>query len=77
MEMSGQLHAPAALPWCQFDRRLGSPQGRSGGCGEEKDLSPLPGIEPWPSSQYPIAIPSEVTVSMYILFIHDFCSALN
>jgi hypothetical protein len=35
MEVSGQLHAPAALPpgkspWYPLDRRLGGPQSRSG-----------------------------------------------
>jgi len=38
MEVSGQLHAPAALPvgkrpWCPLDRRLGGPQSRYGGGG--------------------------------------------
>jgi hypothetical protein len=50
MEVSGQLHAPAALPprkeplyllyW-----RLGGPQNRSGRSGEEKNSQPLPEIE--------------------------------
>jgi hypothetical protein len=35
MEVSGQLHAPAALlpgkkPWYPLDRKLGGPQSRSG-----------------------------------------------
>jgi hypothetical protein len=43
MEMSGQLHAPAALPpgkdpWHQLDRWLNGPQSRSGRCGKEKIL---------------------------------------
>jgi hypothetical protein len=51
MEVSGQLHAPAALPhgkspWYPLDRRLGGPQSRSGRGGEEKNSQPLPGIEP-------------------------------
>jgi hypothetical protein len=51
MEMSGQLHAPAALhqgksPWYPLDRRLGGPQSRSGRGGEEKNSQPLPGLEP-------------------------------
>jgi hypothetical protein len=42
MEVSGQLHAPAALPpgkspWYPLDRRLGGPQSRSGYGGEEKN----------------------------------------
>jgi hypothetical protein len=45
MEVSGQLHAPAALPPGKdprytLDRRLGGPQSRSGCCGEEKHLAP-------------------------------------
>jgi hypothetical protein len=45
MEMSGQLHAPAALLLgennllCPLDRRLGGPQNRPGGYEEEKNLS--------------------------------------
>jgi hypothetical protein len=48
MEMSDQLHAPAALPPGKepLDRRLGGPQSRSGRGGEEKIPSPPPGIEP-------------------------------
>jgi hypothetical protein len=43
MEVSGQLHAPAALPPGKsprypLDRRLGGPQSRSGRFGEEKIL---------------------------------------
>jgi hypothetical protein len=45
MEVSGQLHAPAALlpgigGW------VGGPQSRSGRGGEEKNSQPPPGIEP-------------------------------
>jgi hypothetical protein len=44
MEMSGQLHATAALPRRKrhqhlLDTRLGGPQSRSGGCGAEKNLA--------------------------------------
>jgi hypothetical protein len=48
MEVSGQLHAPAALPpreWHLLDMRLGGPQSRSGRCSEEKNSHPLPGLE--------------------------------
>jgi hypothetical protein len=50
MEVSGQLHALAALlpeknPWYPLDRRLGGPQSRSGRGGEEKNSQPPPGIE--------------------------------
>jgi hypothetical protein len=51
MEVSGQLHVPAALlrgkrPWYPLDRRLGGPQSRSGRGGEEKNSQLSPGIEP-------------------------------
>jgi hypothetical protein len=46
MEVSGQLHAPAALlprksPWYPLDMRLGGPQSRSGRGGEEKNSQTL------------------------------------
>jgi hypothetical protein len=51
---------PASRPGCsapgerapgtQFDMRLGGPKSRSGRCGVQKNLLPLPGIEPQPSS---------------------------
>jgi hypothetical protein len=51
MEVSGQLHDPAALPpgkrpWCPLDRRLGGPQSRSGRDGEKKNYQPPLGLEP-------------------------------
>jgi hypothetical protein len=52
MEVSGQLHDPAALalgeesPWNPFYERLGGPQSQPECCGGEKSLFPLPGIEP-------------------------------
>jgi hypothetical protein len=51
MEVSGQLHAPAALPpgkepWYPLVRRLAGPHSRSGRGGEEKNSQPLPGLEP-------------------------------
>jgi hypothetical protein len=36
---------PGEEPQYPLDRRLGGPQSRSGRCGEEKNLLPLPGIE--------------------------------
>jgi hypothetical protein len=44
-KVSGQLHAPPALPPGKgprypFDRRLGGPQSRSGRFGEDKILDP-------------------------------------
>jgi hypothetical protein len=51
MKVSGQLYAPAALPWAKnllysLCKRLGGSQGRSGNYGEEKkNHFQLPGIE--------------------------------
>jgi hypothetical protein len=49
--VSGQLHAPAALPpgkepQYPLDRWLGGPQSRSGRGDEEKNSQPPPEIEP-------------------------------
>jgi hypothetical protein len=51
MEVSGQIHAPAASspgksPLYPLDRRLGGPQSRSGRGGVEKNFQPPPVIEP-------------------------------
>jgi hypothetical protein len=51
MEVSGQLHAPAALPPgneppVPIYRKLSGPQSRSGRGGEEKNSQSPPGIEP-------------------------------
>jgi hypothetical protein len=51
MEVSGQLHAPAALPPGKeppvpIDTRLSGPQSSSGRGGEEKNSQPPSGIEP-------------------------------
>jgi hypothetical protein len=51
MEVSGQIHALAALPqgkspWYPLDRRLGGHQSRSGRGGEQQNSHPPPGIEP-------------------------------
>jgi hypothetical protein len=66
MEVSGQLHGPATLPLekepqVPLDRRLGGPQSQFGRCGEERNLLPLLGIEPRPSSLLPIATPTEIS----------------
>jgi hypothetical protein len=51
IRLSGQLHAPAALPqekspWYPLDRRMGGPHSRSERGGEEKNSQPLPRFEP-------------------------------
>jgi hypothetical protein len=65
MEISGQLHAPAAFPREKsprypLDRRLGGPQSRCGSC-EEKTVV-LPEIEPGlPSpSLYQLSYPGSI-----------------
>jgi hypothetical protein len=69
MEVSGQLHVPAALPpgkspWYPLDRKLGGPQSRSGRGGEEKNSQPPPGMEPLnphrPARSL-VAIPTELS----------------
>jgi hypothetical protein len=55
MELSGKLHAPAALPPGKdprypLDRRPGGPQSRSGRGGKEKNSQQLSGTEPRSSS---------------------------
>jgi hypothetical protein len=60
LEVSGQLHAPAALPPGKrprypFYRRLGGPQSRTGRYGEVKIFT-LPGLElPLPLVVQPVA----------------------
>jgi hypothetical protein len=52
MEVSGQLHSPAALPPREkgpcypLNRRLGGSQSRSGRGTEEKNSQPVTGLEP-------------------------------
>jgi hypothetical protein len=48
-------------PWSPLDRALGGPKSRSGHCGAEKNLLALPGIEPRPSSSYPVATWTELS----------------
>jgi hypothetical protein len=70
MEVSGQLHAPAALPpgkdpWYPLGRRLGGTQSRSGRGDEEKNSQPLPAMQPWiPDRQARslVAIPTELSL---------------
>jgi hypothetical protein len=45
MDVSRQLHGPAALPWYPLNGRLSGPQSQSGR-GVEKNSQPLPGLEP-------------------------------
>jgi hypothetical protein len=53
---SFQIDAPAPLPWREdpmypMDSRLDEPNSRSRRCGDEKNLVPLPGIEPQPEAR--------------------------
>jgi hypothetical protein len=60
LEVSGELHAPAALPPGEeprypLDRRLGGPQSRPGRHEEEKILDPTWTRTPTPQSSNPVA----------------------
>jgi hypothetical protein len=51
MEVSGQLHGPAALTpgkrsWYHLDRRVVGHQSRSGRSGVEENSQPITGLEP-------------------------------
>jgi hypothetical protein len=59
-EVFGVLHAPSAFPRYLFCKRLNGAHSRSGRCRVEKDLLPLPEVEPRLSSQYPVSIPTEL-----------------
>jgi hypothetical protein len=69
MEVSGQFHAPTALPPRKetpypLHKRRGGPQSRSGHGVEEKNSQPSPGIEPRLSGRLArslVAIPSDLS----------------
>jgi hypothetical protein len=78
MDVTGELHAYAALPPGRkfsrypLDRRLGGPHNRSGHCGVKENLFPLPKIEPrllgYPAcrrSLYLLSYPSTYTCILY------------
>jgi hypothetical protein len=44
----GRFTPRGKRPQCPLDKRLGGLQSQSGRCGVEKNLLPLPGIEPRP-----------------------------
>jgi hypothetical protein len=72
MEVSDELHVPAALPPGKeppvpLNRRLGKPQNRSGRCGVKKNLLPLLESNPEPSNQYPLNISK---INLNIIFIY-------
>ena len=45
MEVSGCIHATVALRLGE-NRNMGEPQSKTGRFGEDKNLLPMPGIEP-------------------------------
>jgi hypothetical protein len=70
MEVSGKLHAPAALPpgkghRYSLDRKLGGAHIRSERGGAEKNSHPLPGLEP--SVIQPAARRYTTEVSLFLL----------
>jgi hypothetical protein len=71
MEVSGQLHAPAALPPVPTGYVAGGPQSPPGRCGKEKSLA-LQGIEPGPSSPSLSWLLLQSTSNQY-LNIHFLC----
>jgi hypothetical protein len=52
-----------------MDRKLGGSQSQSGRCGVEKNIFPLPGIEPRPFSPYLVAIPTDL--SRFLAYISE------
>jgi hypothetical protein len=44
-----------------LNRTLGGPQSQSGCCGEEKNVLPLSGTEPWASSSQSVVIATELS----------------
>jgi hypothetical protein len=74
MEVSSQLHAPAALhpakePQYPLDKRLDVLQSRSAHCGVNKNILHLSGIELRPSSPRPVAIPTEIIpVNLFMVY---------
>jgi hypothetical protein len=60
MEVSGQLHFPAALPRYQFDMRHDGNQAGLNAVEKRKNVA-LTGIELVSSGKYPIAIPIELS----------------
>jgi hypothetical protein len=81
--MSGQLHAPAALPpggkrpRYSLDRGLGGPQSRSGRRGEEKILDPTGTRTPTPRSSSPqsVAIPTALSRLRLLYMSYYVCEA--
>jgi hypothetical protein len=50
------LYLREKSPRYPMDKRLGGSRSRPELCRVDKTFFPLPGIEPWPSSLYPVAI---------------------
>jgi hypothetical protein len=46
LDLGTRCFSPRKQPLITIDRRLGGPQSRSGGGGEEKNSQLLPGLEP-------------------------------
>jgi hypothetical protein len=61
MEVSGRLNPRGKSPQYPLYRRLGGPQSPFGRCGIKKNFFPVPGIEPWPPSLWPVAVPTDLS----------------
>jgi hypothetical protein len=68
--VSGQIDGAAAIPTYPLARRLGGPHYPLGRCGDEKNILPLPGIEPQflgrPVHSL-VAIPTEISQPLYVM----------
>jgi hypothetical protein len=74
MEVSRQLHAPAALPqgkspWYPLDRRLGGSQSRPRRGGEEKNSQPLIMWTKLPTSNSPF-LPLNIQNNLWYAISH-------
>jgi hypothetical protein len=78
--VSGQLHAPTALPPGKeppLDRRLGGPQSRSGRFGEEKILDPSGTRTPTTQSSSPRLVAIPITLSRLLTEAYMYINILN
>jgi hypothetical protein len=76
MEMSGQLHLGCLPPQYPVDRRMGGHPSRSGCCGEQKNVLPLPEVEHWCLSNWAhslVAILAELWCSYINIWIMLLC----
>jgi hypothetical protein len=76
MEVSGQLHSQAVLRALPIRYKVGRHQKWRGLCGKDKNFV-LSGIEPRHSSQYPVAIPIELSRLFVLVYRVDQLTVKN